>query len=92
MKLNIKKENIHKSLAFLKNPNSNFTKRSSANSGDDHAETNFPIRQKKSIFKHQNNRNEINHEKNAKRTLKSIGVSLASLFKINVRIQAILFC
>ena len=71
MKFNNKKD--EKSSGFLKKE------------GQKSSDTILPIRQKKSLFKHQTKK-QVDNEINPKNVLKSFGVSLANLFKINVRI------
>jgi hypothetical protein len=52
---------------------------------------NVPIRQKKSLFKHQAKK-KVENETNPKNVLKSFGNSLANLFKINVRFLDFIYC
>ena len=82
MKLNVKKDN--KSLAYFKN---NSKRKTDATEKQQQQESKSSLlltikRQKKSLFKHKND-----NDKCAKTTLRSIGVSLVNLFKINVMLK-----
>ena len=77
MKFNNKKDS--KSVGFIKNKNEVNNYGQQQSKSDDLLQ----FLHKKNLFKHQTKK--CDKEINAKNVLKSFGVSLASLFKINVR-------